>query len=146
MGIMKSEAAMKIKFTEIAQKSYTAVKDGAKTAYTATKSGVSKGIQYTKTLTQDTVNFVKTNPKKAGKYAAIALGVGAAIYAVKTAVLKTLQAKKENEVLKEVATIQAEHIGHQQEIIGALKESCADSQEIIDTQHEALDAAHENAK
>lgn len=146
MGIKKSEVTMKLNLSATMQKRYDAVKIAANKVYTATKSGVSKGIQYTKTLTQDTVNFVKTNPKKAGKYAAMALGVGAAIYAVKTAVLKTLQAKKENEVLKVVANIQAEHIGNQQEIIGALKESCADSQAIIDTQHEALDAAHENAK
>lgn len=119
-----------------------AVKKGANTAYQATKTGVLKGAKYAKDLPKDTYNFVKTNPKKAGKYAAVAIGVGAAIYSVKTAVLNFINTKKENNSLKEVNEIKTEHIENQGEIIEALKESCEDSQAIIDAQHGALEILH----
>lgn len=99
------------------------------------KPAVDNGIKYTKGLANDTIDFVAKNPKKTGLIAA-----GAAI-AVSLAAIVTKFLHKNSE-LKELAKVQNEHIGHQSQIIDALKEDIAERQIVMDSLHEAIEAAH----
>lgn len=113
-------------------KSYDYLKDGYATKV---KPALDKKIKYVKDLKNDTVEFVKANPKKAGKYAAVGLLAATTIGFIVKGIKDLVAAKKQNTVLsnwvvdqratindlKEVAETQKDIIAAQQMVINGLK-------------------------
>lgn len=107
--------------------------DGVKNSYTNhIKPAMENGIKYTKDLAHDTVDFVAKNPKKTGMIA------GAVIAVIGLGALIGKLVKTNN--------IKSEHIAHQREIIGALKEEVGVRDELIGGLHDAVEAAISNNK
>lgn len=92
------------------------------------KPFLDKGIKYTKDLAADSVEFVVKNPKKTGLIAAGTI----LLASVTAAVVKLVKTNK----------IKSEHINHQKEIIGALKEEVGVRDEMIGALHDSVEAAH----
>lgn len=82
-------------------------KDGIKNTYSNTvKPFVQGNFNKLKGVAADTVDFVKTNPKKAGKYAAAGLIVGTAIGLVIKGVKDFVKTKKQNKILANFVVMQ----------------------------------------
>lgn len=74
------------------------------------KPAIKDGVKYTKNLAQDSVEFVKKNPKKVGKFAAVGLLAGSAIALAVKAVKDFVATKKQNAILKDAVLAQRDTI------------------------------------
>lgn len=120
---------MKVNFSQQVQSlknGYHKVVDKSKTVYSQqVKPFVKNSIKYTKDLAVDTVDFVKKNPRKAGKYAAIAAAGLAGVTLVVKGIKNAVKAHKQNKILTEAVITQ-------RETINDLKELAAINKDIIE--------------
>ena len=118
----------------IRQKTEKYAKDAQNTFDNTVKPFINEQIKYAKNLKKDSVEFVKKNPKKVGKYAALTLlTVSAGAVVIKT-IKDYIKTKKQNKILTKAVLAQRENnqelknfIGVQQEIIAA-KDAIAEVQ------------------
>ena len=80
------------------------------------KPAIKDGVKYTKNLAQDSVEFVKKNPKKVGKFAAVGLLAGSAIALAVKAVKDFVATKKQNAILKDAVLAQRDTINVMKEV------------------------------
>ena len=88
------------------------------------KPAIKDGVKYTKNLAKDSVEFVKKNPKKVGKFAALGLLAGSVIALTVKAVKDFVATKKQNAILKDAVLAQ-------RDTINVMKEVNAISKDII---------------
>ncbi len=109
-------------------------KDAKNTFDNTVKPFINEQIKYAKNLTKDSIEFVKKNPKKVGKYAALTLFAASAGAVIVKTIKDYIKTKKQNKILTNAFLVQKENnkelknfIGVQQEIIAA-KDAIAEVQ------------------
>lgn len=110
---------MKISFVDdqVAKNKFRKTVDAGKAFYAnKIKPAIKDGVKYTKNLAQDSVEFVKKNPKKIGKYAAAGLLAGSAIALAVKAVKDFVATKKQNAILKDAVLAQRDTINVMKEV------------------------------
>lgn len=110
---------MKISFVDdqVAKNKFRKTVDAGKAFYAnKVKPAIKDGVKYTKNLAQDSVEFVKKNPKKIGKYAAAGLLAGSAIALAVKAVKDFVATKKQNAILKDAVLAQRDTINVMKEV------------------------------
>lgn len=80
------------------------------------KPAVGEGIKYTKDIAIDSFEFVKKNPKKAGKWAAAGILAGSAIALGVKAVKDFIKTKKQNAILTDAVIAQRNTINLMKEV------------------------------
>lgn len=80
------------------------------------KPAIKDGAKYTKNLAKDSVEFVKKNPKKIGKYAAVGLLAGSVVALGVKAVKDFVATKKQNAILKDAVLAQRDTINVMKEV------------------------------
>ena len=110
---------MKISFVDdqVAKNKFRKTVDAGKAFYAnKVKPAIKDGVKYTKNLAKDSVEFVKKNPKKIGKYAAAGLLAGSAIALAVKAVKDFVATKKQNAILKDAVLAQRDTINVMKEV------------------------------
>lgn len=118
---------MKISFVDdqVAKNKFRKTVDAGKAFYAnKVKPAIKDGVKYTKNLAKDSVEFVKKNPKKIGKFAALGLLAGSVIALGVKAVKDFVATKKQNAILKDAVLAQ-------RDTINVMKEVNAISKDII---------------
>ena len=115
-------------------------KESAKTTYTKTvKPFVQEQLKYAKTLTKDSVNFVKNNPKKVGKYAAITTAIVAAGVGIVKGIKDYIETKKVNKILAKFVATEKQNNKELKDFIGIQREIIDSRDTIIDAQRKVID-------
>lgn len=114
-------------------------KDGIKNTYANTVKPFVKGnYNKFKNLTTDTVDFVKKNPKKAGKYAAMgALATTAAVLVVK-GIKDIIRTKKQNKILANFVVMQKAQMEDLKGFISVQNETIAGKDDVIEAQKKVI--------
>ncbi len=135
-GKNKGVFFMNVNFSQYASKvknGYQNVVGKGKEFYTGQiKPAVSDGIKYTKELARDTVDFVKKNPKKAGKYVAVAGLAISGIALIAAGIKNAIKAHKQNKILTQAFVTQRETINDLKEIADTQQDIIAAKDRVID--------------
>lgn len=96
-------------------------------------------IKNVKTVSKDTFEFVKNNPKKIGKYAAVGLLVASAGAAVVKTIKDYLNVKAQNKILANFVVMQKKSNDELKDYIGVQKEIIAGKDDTIDAQQKIIE-------
>lgn len=145
---MKMPSLKMPKTPEFVKNSAKYVTDKSKTAYNYATQKAGEGLKYMKTLKNDTVTFVKKNPKQT----AAAAGIGAAVVLIGAGIKHLVEKKNEQKLqlnmIKTLATAQNDAeksilrdlINKQASVIGSLQERILVDKEVIDASKDIIDA------
>ena len=126
---------MKINFVDnqAAKSKFRETVDAGKAFYAnKVKPAIKDGAKYTKNLAKDSVEFVKKNPKKVGKFAALGLLAGSVIALGVKAVKDFVATKKQNVILKNAVLAQRDTIEVMKEVNAINKDIIAAKDRTID--------------
>ena len=84
-------------------------KDAKNTFDNTVKPFINEQIKYAKNLTKDSIEFVKKNPKKVGKYAALTLFAASAGAVIVKTIKDYIKTKKQNKILTNAFLVQKEN-------------------------------------
>ena len=114
--------------------------DSAKTTYDKTfKPFIKEQLKYAKTISKDSFEFVKNNPKKIGKYAAIAAGIVAVGAGVVKGVKDYIETKKVNKILAKFVAMEKQNNKELKDFIGVQKEIIDTKDAIIELQKKVIE-------
>ena len=114
-------------------------KDIKNTLDNTVKPFVDKQYKHAEKITKDSFEYVKNNPKKVGRYAAMAvIATAAAAAAVKT-IKELVNAKKQNQILAKFAIMQKQSNDELKDYINSQKEIIAGKDAVIDAQKKVIE-------
>lgn len=122
----------------IRQKTEKYAKDAKNTFDNTVKPFINEQIKYAKNLKKDTVEFVKKNPKKVGKYAALTLFAASAGAVVIKTIKDYIKTKKQNKILTKAVLAQRENNQELKNFIGVQKEIIAAKDAIAEVQKKMI--------
>lgn len=96
-------------------------------------------IKNAKTLSKDTFEFVKNNPKKIGKYAAVGLMIASTGAALVKTIKDYLNVKAQNKILANFVVMQKKSNDELKDYIGVQKEIIAGKDDTIDAQQKIIE-------
>ena len=118
-------------------KKYT--KDVHATYDNTVKPFVKEQYKYAKKMSKDTVDFVKRNPKKIGKYAAIATAIVAAGVGIVKGIKDYIETKKVNKILAKFVATEKQNNKELKDFIGIQREIIDSRDTIIDAQRKVIE-------
>ncbi len=118
-------------------KKYT--KDVHKTYAKTVKPFVKEQLKHAKTLSKDSFEFVKKNPKKLGKYAALTVGIAAVGAGIVKAVKDYVETKKVNKILAKFVATEKQNNQELKDFIGVQKEIIDTKDAIIESQKKVIE-------
>lgn len=114
--------------------------DSAKTTYDKTfKPFIKEQLKYAKTISKDSFEFVKNNPKKIGKYAAVTAGIVAVGAGVVKGIKDYIETKKVNKILAKFVAMEKQNNQELKNFIGVQKEMIDAKDAIIESQKKVIE-------
>ena len=119
-------------------------KDVKETLGKTVKPFVKEQYKYAKKISKDTVDFVKKNPKKTGRYAIATLLAASAGAVIVKAVKDFINVKKQNKILKDFVVMQKNSNDELKNVINTQNEIIAGKDAVVEAQKKIIE--EQNAK